>query len=75
MESTIPLNQIAESFLPEIVQPESNDLVNMQTFKYRILNDFMTKLNLTFQGINQWINMHTPVNPEVDKVILRYIHK
>ncbi|GFQ78261.1 uncharacterized protein TNCT_677191 [Trichonephila clavata] len=68
MESTILLNQIAESFLPEIVQPESNDLVNMQTFKYRILNDFNTKLNLTFQGINQWINTHTPVNPEVAKI-------
>ncbi|GFR15176.1 uncharacterized protein TNCT_731881 [Trichonephila clavata] len=67
MESTILLNQIAESFLPEIVQPESNDLVNMQTFKYRILNDFMTKLNLAFQEINQWINTHTPVNPEVAK--------
>ncbi|GFR04739.1 uncharacterized protein TNCT_37901 [Trichonephila clavata] len=75
MESTILLNQIAERFLPDTVQPESNDLINMQTFKYRILNDFMTKLNLTFQGIHQWINMHTPVNPEVAKVILRYIHK
>ncbi|GFR14406.1 uncharacterized protein TNCT_422121 [Trichonephila clavata] len=63
------------SFLPEAVQPGSNDLVNMQTFKYRILNDVMTKLNLTFQGINQWMNTHTPVNPEVTQVILRYIHK
>ncbi|GFR03806.1 uncharacterized protein TNCT_59511 [Trichonephila clavata] len=75
MESTILLNKIAESFLPETVQPGSNDLVNMQTFKYRILNDVMTKLNLTFQGINQWMNTHTPVNPEVTQVILRYIHK
>ncbi|GFQ88171.1 uncharacterized protein TNCT_361811 [Trichonephila clavata] len=26
-------------------------------------------------GINQWINTHTPVDPEVAKVIVRYIHK
>ncbi|GFV81418.1 uncharacterized protein TNCV_3210371 [Trichonephila clavipes] len=75
MESTILLNQIAESFLPEIFQPKGNDLINMHTFKYRILNDLMVKLDLTFQGLNQWINTHTPVDPEVAKVILRCTHK
>ncbi|GFW00134.1 uncharacterized protein TNCV_3569211 [Trichonephila clavipes] len=74
MESTILLNQIAESFLPEIFQPKSNDLINMHTFKYRILNDLMVKLDLTFQGLNQWINTHTPVDPEVAKAILRCAH-
>ncbi|GFV21460.1 uncharacterized protein TNCV_4999161 [Trichonephila clavipes] len=35
----------------------------------------MTKLDLTFQGLNQLINTHTPVDPEVAKVILRCTHK
>ncbi|GFV82856.1 uncharacterized protein TNCV_1178711 [Trichonephila clavipes] len=75
MESTVLLNQIADSLLPEIFQSGSNDLVNIHTFKYRILNDLMTKLDLTFQGLNQLINTHTPVDPEVAKVILRCTHK
>ncbi|GFY61737.1 uncharacterized protein TNIN_226431 [Trichonephila inaurata madagascariensis] len=74
MESTVLLNQIAESFLPEIFQSGSNDLVNIYTFKYRILNDLMVKLDLTFQGLNQFLNTHTPVDPEVAKVILRCTH-
>ncbi|GFW63909.1 hypothetical protein TNCV_706151 [Trichonephila clavipes] len=74
-ESTVLLNQIADSFLPEIFQSGSNDLVNIHTFKYRIWNDLMAKLDLTFQGLNQLINTHTPVDPEVAKVILRCTHK
>ncbi|GFV92789.1 uncharacterized protein TNCV_2648601 [Trichonephila clavipes] len=75
MASTVLLNQIADCLLHEIFQSGSNDLVTIHTLKYRILNDLMTKLDLTFQGLNQLINTHTPVDPEVAKVILRCTHK
>ncbi|GFR06359.1 uncharacterized protein TNCT_415931 [Trichonephila clavata] len=75
MENTVFLNQMAESFLHKVFMPGSNDLVNIHTLKYRTLNDFMCKLDLTFQGLNQLINTHSPVDPEVAKVIQRWTQK
>ncbi|GFX70538.1 uncharacterized protein TNCV_875121 [Trichonephila clavipes] len=75
MASTVLLNQIADSLLLEIFQSGKNDLVNIHTLQYRILNDLMTKLDLTFQRLNQLINTHTPMDPEVAMVILRCTNK
>ncbi|GFU03431.1 uncharacterized protein NPIL_208501 [Nephila pilipes] len=74
MESTM-FNQSVDSLLSEIFHHEGCDLVNMHTFKYRLLNDLMAKLDLTFNDLNQLTSTHTPVLLRVAQEMLRSAQK
>ncbi|GBM48354.1 hypothetical protein AVEN_19158-1, partial [Araneus ventricosus] len=74
-QSSCLFNCITGCRLMETMRREANDLVTMQTFKYRMLNHLMVELDLSFGHLTRLLSTHTPVHPEIAEELMSCIDK